>query len=155
MSLSMPEGDFKFLSKEEFDSINWLEQNEDQSIGYIIVCDLEYPANLHESHNDYPLAPERLTIDAKYISQTQVKIRSFYNMPRRIETTKLMPNLMGKTKYCTHYLNLKFYIEHGLQLTKIHSVISFKQSKWLAPYIEFNQRLRAKCKNDFEKDFLN
>ena len=30
--------------------------------GYILEVHLEYPDQLHELHNDYPLAPEKLEI---------------------------------------------------------------------------------------------
>ena len=36
---------------------------------------------------------------------------------------------------------------------KIHEIISFKQSKWLEKYINFNTQKRNKAKNKFEKDF--
>ena len=36
---------------------------------------------------------------------------------------------------------------------KVHEVKSFKQSKWLEKYINFNTQKRIKAKNDFEKDF--
>ena len=34
----------------------------DSLIGYILEVDLEYPQELHESPNSYPLAPERLVV---------------------------------------------------------------------------------------------
>ena len=32
--------------------------NDKSSIGYILEVGLEYPDELHELHNDFPLAPE-------------------------------------------------------------------------------------------------
>ena len=32
------------------------------SAGYILEVDLEYPKRLHDIHNDYPLAPEKVNI---------------------------------------------------------------------------------------------
>ena len=37
---------------------------------------------------------------------------------------------------------------------KLHEIISFKQSKWLEKYINFNTQKRKKAENDFEKNFL-
>ena len=50
---------------------------------------------------------------------------------------------------------LKFYVRHGMEVVKVHTVISFKQSKWLEKYISFNTQKRKTAKNDFEKDFYN
>ena len=35
--------------------------NDKSPIGYFLEVDLEYPEELHEFHNDFPLAPEKLT----------------------------------------------------------------------------------------------
>ena len=35
---------------------------DDNPIGYILEVDLEYPRDLHELHNDYPLAPEKVSL---------------------------------------------------------------------------------------------
>ena len=52
-----------------------------------------------------------------------------------------------------HYRMLNFFVRHGMELEKVHTVISFKQSKWLENYISFDTQKRNKAKNDFEKDF--
>ena len=36
--------------------------------GYFIECDLEYPKELHDLHNDYPLAPEKLIVQDDWLS---------------------------------------------------------------------------------------
>ena len=37
---------------------------------------------------------------------------------------------------------------------EVSEIMSFKQTNWLAPYIDFNTKLRQKAENDFEKDFF-
>ena len=68
--------------------------------------DLEYPEDLHDLHNDYPLFPERVKIG---------------------NVDKLIPNLNNKTNYVVHYENLKLYKSLGLKMTKIHRGITFKE----------------------------
>ena len=38
-------------------------------IGYFFKVDLEYPDELHELHNDYPLAPEKLAVSSDMLSK--------------------------------------------------------------------------------------
>ena len=62
MSKYLPYRGFKWSSQEEikiFD-VNSISKN---SLGrYILEVDLEYPNELHDLHNDYPLASEKLEI---------------------------------------------------------------------------------------------
>ena len=154
MSQSMPTEGFKWLMQEEFEHIDWTAQSEDQPLGYFVECDLLYPQELHDAHNEYPLAPERLNVQVELISETQVELRTHYQLPNSGWNLKLVPNLMSKKSYLCHYLNLQFYLAHGLKLTRVTRVLSFKQSKWLAPYIDKNSTLRAASTNDFEKEFF-
>ena len=41
-----------------------------------------------------------------------------------------------------------------MKLTKIHGVLQFNESPWLAKYINFNTNKRPTAKNAFEKDFF-
>ena len=68
--------------------------------------------------------------------------------------TKLVCNVQDKENYPVHILALKQALNHGLKLTKVHSVIEFRQEYWLKPYIDMNTELRKNAKNDFEKDFF-
>ena len=46
---------------------------------------------------------------------------------------------------------LNFFVRHGMEVEKNHQMISFKQTKWLESYINFNVQKHNKSKNDFEK----
>ena len=131
MSEKMPYKDFKWVNGENAPPLEKI--TSDGDLGYILEVDLEYPNELHDLHNDYPLAPETMEIN---------------------KVNKLTPNLKNKTKYILHHRNLKLYLSLGLRLTKIHRIIEFKQSEWLAPYIALNTNLRTNAKNNFEKDFF-
>ena len=70
------------------------------------------------------------------------------------DVKKLIPNLGNKTNDVVHYKNLQLYLPLGMKLTKIHRVLTFKQSDWMKKYIDFNTEKRMNAANDFEKDFF-
>ena len=47
----------------------------------------------------------------------------------------------------------KFYVRNGMIVDKVFEIISFKQSRWLESYINFNNQKRHQAVNDYEKDF--
>jgi len=157
MSQSLPEGKFRWLEDHEIEAIDWSKTRKNSDTGYVLECDLEYPEELHDKHNDYPLAPERLAVNAKMWSSTQRDLHMVYTQKDAFVTgmssTKLVPNLYSKTRYCVHSRNLKFYLKQGMRLTKVYRAIEFKQSAWMRVYIEKNQNLRAASTSDFEKNF--
>ena len=121
----LPVGGFKWMTKEEIE--NW------EGVPCILEVDMEYPEGLHDFHNDYPLAPERVTVN-------------------RVE--KLIPNLNAKSRYVIHHRNLKQYLSLGMKLKSIRRGIRFTEKPWLKSYIEKNTELRKRAKNSFEKDFF-
>ncbi len=149
MSQTLPHHSFKWLIEAEWQQLDWTTLTADRAIGYFVECDLDYPAELHALHNDYPLAPERFEINAQMLSETQVCIRRNYNMNRGGSSSKLVPNLLSKRKYTCHYLKLQFYLAKGLKLVRVHRVLQSQQSRWLAEYILINQALRQQAWNEF------
>ena len=154
MSQPLPYAGFRWVPESEFASIDWTTLVFDSPLGYFIECDLDYPARLHDEHNDYPLAPERVTISKKMLGDKQREIHAHYSFNRTIACSKLVPNLYAKEKYCLHYRNLKFYLEHGMILRKVHRVIEFQQNAWVKMYIEMNQNLRAESMEEFAQNFF-
>ena len=135
MSKKLPTHGFKWMSSGELETL--FEQQELHTWNKtpcFLEVDLQYPEKLHDLHNDYPLCPER------------VKCKN--------NVEKLIPNLRDKKKYVLHYKNLIQCIRYGMKLTRIHRGIKFVESEWLKPYIDMNTNLRAKAKNNFEKDFF-
>ena len=75
-------------------------------------------------------------------------------MPKNyVSQKKLICDWTDKKNFLIHYRMLKFYVRHGMKINKVHSVISFKQNKWLERYVDFNTQKRNQAVNDFEKDF--
>ena len=147
MSQPMPTGGFQWVNYTD----QILETPADADHGFILEVDLDYPTSLHQQHNDYPLAPEKLTITKDQMSPYQQKLIDELGVSMSCE--KLVPNLQPKIRYVLHYRNLQLYLKIGMKLEKVHKVLSFHQTPWMAPYIAKNTQLRTAAKNDFEKDF--
>ena len=123
MSKPLPTHGFKWMNDNELNV--W------EKTPCILDVDLEYPKELHDLHNDYPLAPEQIEVN---------------------KTKKLIPNLRNKENYVIHYENLKQCLNLGLKITNIHRGLKFKESQWLKKYIDINTDLRTMAINEFEKE---
>ena len=93
--------------------------SENSSVAYILEVDLEYPSKLHDSYNDYPLAPEKLEISQNILSKYCSDIADEYGI-KIGGVNKLVPNLSNKSKYVVQYRNLQLYLSLGIKLTKFH-----------------------------------
>ena len=72
--------------------------------------------NIHELHNDYPLAQIK-KIKREMLFDYQLKTADSYNIP--IENVKkLVLNFFDKEKYVLHYENLQLYLRLGLKLKR-------------------------------------
>ena len=99
MSKLLPTSGFEWMTDDKLD--DW------KQMSCILEVDLDYPGDLHNLHNTYPLAPERVKIG---------------------NVQKLIPNLNNKTKCVVHYENLKLYESLGLKSARIHSGVKFAES---------------------------
>jgi uncharacterized protein YyaL (SSP411 family) len=63
---------FKWIDEEEWESIGGYAQTADQDQGHLVHCYLDYPEELHDTHSDCKLAPERMTVYS--VSAEQISI---------------------------------------------------------------------------------
>ena len=132
MAQKLPTHGFKWINVDKLKVLKLLEKK-DTNQGFIFEVDLDYPSSLWDSHNDYPLAPEKVKID---------------------KVDKLICSFLPKKHYVLHYKNLKQYLKEGMILKKVHRGLKFYESPWMEPYIRKNTDLRKEAKNTFEKDFF-
>ncbi|XP_017073465.2 uncharacterized protein LOC108109462 [Drosophila eugracilis] len=135
MSQPLPYSNFTFLNDNEIEELDIKEHPSDGDVGYILQVDLKYPSYLHGSHSSMPFCPENQVLPGGNHQQVIAKITD-------------------KTDYIIHLKHLQLCLEHGLILTKIHRVLSFNQTAWLKPYIDFNMNHMELAKNEFERQFL-
>ena len=153
MSQYLPTGGFKWMTQKQIDNIDLAKYKEDSKNGLILEVDLKYPQDLHNFHNDYPLAPEKVKVTDSMLSNYSKRIADKYNISTGL-VYKLIPTLSNKEKYVLHYRNLQLYIDLGLKVSKVHRVLELNQSPWLKQYIAFNTEKRKNAKNAFEKEFF-
>ena len=151
---------------EMFDKSEWTDEEaqeilrrilntpDDDEVGYIVEVDFSYPDSLHDLHSDFPLVPTKDAIDECWLSEYQSSLLADMQIKKPPQVRKLIQTLFDKQNYTLHYQTLKLYVELGLVVTKLHRVLSFKQQKWLAPYVQLNTEKRKQAKNKFEEDFF-
>lgn len=105
--------------------------NEDTNIGFILEVDIDIPIHLHDKLKDLP---PLLTHE------------DFGNGP------KLVGTLYNKKKYIIYIEMLKFVVQLGLVVTKIHRVLKFRQRAFLKKYMNLNTRLRKKSTDEFTRN---
>jgi len=135
LSQPLPIGGFEWIDEWDLSELNdYIDPPE--GIGYFLEVDLAYPpGELHDWHNDYPLAPE-------------------HKCPPKGKIPKLLCHLNDREKYVIHYSTLKCYLDLGMKLEKIHRILKFNQEPFIKQYIDLNTNFRSLATSDFEKDFF-
>ena len=125
LSQSLPTHGFEWMKDLTVEKVMKIVNGNTKKCGYIFEVDLEYPKEFWVSHNDYPLAPEKMKIG---------------------DVEKLVGTFLPKNHYVINllYKNLRQYLNLGMKLKKVHRGISFYQSDWMKSYITKNTDLRKK-----------
>ena len=137
MSQSLPYSGFSWMIDKEISKIDLEKYKADGKKGLILEVDLEYPQELHDLHNNYPVAPEKVKVSNNMLLGYCKKIAEKYNISIGL-VSKLIPTLRDKKELVLHYRNLQLYLDLGLKIKKVHRVLEFNQSPWLKQYIDFN-----------------
>ena len=116
MSQNLPTGGFRWMTQKQIDKIDLAKYKEDSEKGLILEVDLEYPEELHDLHNDYPLGPEKVKVINDMLSDYCKKISEKYNISTGL-VSKLIPTLEKKEKYRKpHLFAQNFRLKLGMRL---------------------------------------
>ena len=80
----------------------------DSSSGYIVQCDLEYPHQLLEEHNDYPVAPERLSVNEDVLSPYQQELLDKQGIAILTFPRQFCDDTRSRFKLCRSYIWARF-----------------------------------------------
>jgi len=160
MSEVLPLDNFKWMTDEECENfdVNWI-NDDDDGTGYILEVDLDYSPELHESHRHFPLAAEKMTVNEQILSplskNTLVNMKGNERKKAQDEnylpshkSPKLSATFQNRKKYVLHSLNLKYYIQKGLKLRKVHRGISFRQQRFIKPFVEMCAKQRQSASTE-------
>lgn len=131
LSQKLPTGNFKWVTAPESFDIDSV----DDKRGYILEVDLSTPREHFDRLKELPLAPE-------------------HEIPPGSKLPKLLATFNKKTKYVVHIETLRLYKSLGMKIDKIHRVLGFDHSNWMAPYVQLNAEQREKATTSFAKNFF-
>ena len=152
MLMHLPTGNFQIYENNSITEsfINKVLNTHDCcNTGYVLIVDLIYPNNIKYKSKNFPFCPENKTINP--VNYTEY-MKEHESKPHR-PTSKLICDQTDKEYYIVHYRNLKFYLRMGMIIKKVHRIVSFDQSPWLAKYIGYNTKKRAEADSDFMKEY--
>ena len=132
MSQYLPYDEIKFDNNVTLEDI--INSPDDSDIGYFIEVDLTSPNIIKAKTKNFPFAPTNKKNNPDNFNDYMKEIKP----DTYIQSSKLICDWSDKKNYLIHYRMLKFYIRHGMIVDKLHNIISFRQSRWLEKYINFN-----------------
>src|SRR6202020_872598 len=109
----LPTSNFQWMTETEFISLDWKTIETQDEIGYTIRVDLEYPKEIHDATQDFPLAPE-----TGYVTEEMFTPFMKEQWARRCEfrgssskykpEKKLLIPCGNRERYVVHFKMLKF-----------------------------------------------
>ena len=83
MSQYLPYANFKWVKNIDKIEQKLMQIKKDSSTEYILEVDSGYPQELHDIHNDYPLAPGKINIPKEWLSDYSLEIAHAHNITTR------------------------------------------------------------------------
>ena len=97
--------------------------------------DLHIPEHFHNALKEFPPCPEIVEPEEHMFSNSQNHIMKQKHTKTNKNNVKFVPHLMDTHNYCIHYRNLKYVIDLGVQVARVHNIIIFMQKTWLQQHI--------------------
>ena len=132
ISQKMPDGDFEWVSKNKYRDMGLLlnyeegciaivdtrlfdhKENEKKNKCFIFKVDSEYPPKLSEREDNYPLAPEVITINPQITGEKQHNFGGQYFSAACTYNRKLICSFLPNKYYVVLGLLLCFYIDRSI-----------------------------------------
>ena len=103
----MPVGDYSWIEPEEAVKRDWTQSDDSDNMAHLVLCDLEYPEELHDLHNSLPLAPTKSDIDETMMSPYSLECFRLLNRVEKHKSSKLVTTFLARTEYLVHQVRKK------------------------------------------------
>ena len=138
-----------FSLDDEIASFDFNRISLESDTGYVFEVTLSYPEHLHLHHNSYPLAAEHLSVEEEALSPYAFNCLHELNMKYK-SVKKLGSTFGNRANYVCHGANLKLYLELGLKLEEIHSIVSFSQGDYMKNFVDLMAAKRRNAVSEIE-----
>lgn len=78
--------------------------------------------------------------------------KNLNNGREKYTAEKLTATFHDRIQYAVHFANLKYYLEQGLILKKVHRVLAFRQTTFLRTYMNWCTMKRQASLSTFSKN---
>ncbi|XP_066955706.1 uncharacterized protein [Macrobrachium rosenbergii] len=153
MTGKLPTGDIRQLSEEEKSSFmkSNFPSSDDDEVGYWLVIDTKpLSAEAAVNTDELPLCLHKRNIKEEEISPYCRHVLEEEGGKMGHRTRKLIGDHGPKKNYMIALPLLRFYMELGLEIEKVHKVYSFKQPNFMKGFIDGNieARRKSKCRDE-------
>lgn len=154
MSFCLPVRDFRYMSEEELRSFDINNIKDEPGPGYIFEVTLHYPKSLHLAHNSYPVAPLHMEITEDDLSPYARKCWKVLGRGKKYKSKKLTSHFRDRVRYWCHGMNLRLYLELGLELVDIHTGVTFYQEAFIKSFVQTCTDKRKEAHTKSEGDMF-
>ena len=128
------------------------------SMGACLCVDMEITdPGVRRFTDQFPYAPEHRVLKDCYFDEGGELYPYLASWSRANGDQQMKPfiglvgTLYPKVKYGVHWQLLKWYIYHGMIVTKIHFAVEFNEGDYLKSYVTKNIEKRNKCTDELRK----
>lgn len=132
----------------------WLQR---KKRGCCMAVDLHVPDDVKDRTDMYPFAPEHREIRDEYYDENGVAYSFMSKWQEQNDGKKITPfrglvgTLYDKKEYGVNWKVLKWYMEHGMQVTRLYWGVEYDEAPYMRDYVRKNIELRNNCTDEMHK----
>lgn len=116
--------------------------------GACLCVDLHMPDEMKDWCDQFPFAPDHKVVKDEFFDESG-EMYAFLKKWSKANNGEMMKPFIGlvgtledKKEYGVHWKLLKWYVDHGMIIKKIHFMIEFDESDYLKDYVQLNISIR-------------